>query len=313
METLVGIVISAIWAMVPVFAYSLFVWRATWHMKSFSWLLAVSVFWGALPAFAFLLLVPLSFLLGAGPDLADPENHLWLATLFVPMAEEGLKTLSILGLLAASRKQGMSVTDGLIYGSLVGFGFSMVEDFWYYLSRFESSGLSSTSDLMMVRGLLGAFNHAVYSGLAGAGLGMAFSATRPAKWIWAASSFIVSIGLHSVYNFTSFILDDNFISNLQVELMLASMITNSVISASGVLMIFAVMVGSWNRVRKILITELLIGGKNNGTLKIIKEASLKRYPPVLMPPSSRAVILQVLSRSKESSLKPDLRPRGGQF
>lgn len=220
------------------------------------------------------------------------------------MAEEGLKTLSIIAMIAYLRRPTLTVVEGLLYGSLVGLGFSMVEDFWYYLSKLQEVGTTLPAEEMIARGLLGAFNHAVYSGLVGAGLGMANRSPRPAKWIWASLSFVGAIGLHSLYNFTAFISDDNFLSEFSVNFRMSAMVVNALISALGVCLFFALALGSWDEIKNVLLRNVAPEIKDPQLSQRIKDVRELNYPPFMTAskgsPTSKEVIALAVRKQLES-------------
>jgi RsiW-degrading membrane proteinase PrsW (M82 family) len=89
-----------------------------------------------------------------------------------PVIEEcakGLALLVIFGVaVAASRRKGANefsgIMDGIVYGSAVGFGFSIAEDLVY----FSSFG----GETFVMRRVLGGFAHAAYTAVTGIGFGL---------------------------------------------------------------------------------------------------------------------------------------------
>lgn len=293
METFAGIIKSGVCALIPIVIYSAFVWWVTWKEKQLSWLVGFAVLWGSIPAFAFMILVPFLFIHMGEFSIFHESNQIWLMSLVVPLLEEILKTLSILSIFAIYRHKNITPTEGLVYGSLVGLGFSMVEDFWYYLSALQSGGLSNISGVVLVRGLLGGLNHSVYSGIAGAGLGLAFITPRPLKWILASSAFIVASFVHCLYNFTAFVSDDNSLGVYSVETRMLSMVVNATISALGVCLLLLLAICSWEEIKGILKNKVLPTVVQKTERDKIESVLSESWPPITS--SSRNKIGDVIN------------------
>ncbi len=90
-----------------------------------------------------------------------------------PVIEEGAKGLALLVVFgisyAAARWRGTmefsGVMDGIVYGSAVGFGFSLAEDL-LYLAQYGP-------EVYAVRRIFGGFGHAAFTSLIGVGIGLA--------------------------------------------------------------------------------------------------------------------------------------------
>jgi len=285
METFTGIVKSGVFALIPIGIYSTFVWWVTWKEKQLGWLVGFAVLWGALPAFAFVALVPFLFMYLGNSPIFHESNQIWLMSIVVPLLEEILKTLSILSIFAIYRHKNITPTEGLVYGSLVGLGFSMVEDFWYYLAALQSGGFSSISGVALVRGLLGGLNHSVYSGIAGAGLGLAFVTPRPWKWLLASSGFVIASFVHCLYNLTAFIADDISLGVYSVETRMLAMVVNATISALGVCLLLLIAICSWGEIKAILKQNVLPFASQKASREKIASVIDRPWPPMM--PSSR--------------------------
>ncbi len=88
------------------------------------------------------------------------------------------------------------VTDGLVYGSAVGFGFSLAEDLLYF-AQFGP-------EVFVVRRIFGGFAHAAFTSLAGIGIGLA---PWVRSWVWKLALPVLglagAIHLHALFNFTA--------------------------------------------------------------------------------------------------------------
>ena len=135
-----------------------------------------------------------------GVQVAD----LLTAVLGAPVVEECAKGLALLIAFAvaslASLRRGdlefSGVMDGIVYGSAVGFGFSLAEDLLYFAQFGEET--------FVVRRIFGGFAHAAFTSLTGIGIGLI-------PWVrWGILKILLpvlglagAITLHMVFNFTA--------------------------------------------------------------------------------------------------------------
>ena len=129
---------------------------------------------------------------------------LFTAVFVAPVVEECAKGLALVIAFAVasivSLRRGdlefSGVMDGIVYGSAVGFGFSIAEDILYY-AQFDE-------ETFVARRILGGFDHAAFTSLTGIGIGLI---------PWVRSSFLKlllpvlglagAIVLHATYNFAA--------------------------------------------------------------------------------------------------------------
>jgi hypothetical protein len=71
------------------------------------------------------------------------------------------------------REEFDNVTDGIVYGALVGVGFAMTENIGYFMLAAVQGGMSGLVQGVYLRSFLGGFNHAAFTGAVGAGFGYA--------------------------------------------------------------------------------------------------------------------------------------------
>jgi len=99
----------------------------------------------------------------------------WGSAIAGPTVEEIVKTLGIVAIVLIARAQINSVLDGVIYGSLVGLGFQVIEDVVYAVNAVAAAGrgddVGPVVATFFVRGFLaGLWSHTLFSALAGAGV-----------------------------------------------------------------------------------------------------------------------------------------------
>lgn len=132
----------------------------------------------------------------------------WGSALVAPTTEEALKTLGIIAVVLLATRGIRSAIDGFIVGAVVGLGFQVVENFVYtgnlLLATGQEHPIRTALNVFIVRGLgSGLWSHAVYSGVAGLGIGYAFTRldrSRGRRIVVAAAMFALAWFLHFVWN-----------------------------------------------------------------------------------------------------------------
>ena len=171
----------------------LYVWLLWWldrYEKEPLSLLVAVFFWGAVPAVALALLAESDVY--AAPFGRQVATSVWLA----PLVEEPLKALALVGIFIFFRYEFDGILDGIIYGSLIGFGFSMSENALYFYR--EGGALSS---LLWSRIILFGFNHALYTSIVGVTLGLIRYDKRSwIGWIAFPGSLLLAMAFHALHN-----------------------------------------------------------------------------------------------------------------
>ncbi|HEX9037736.1 MAG TPA: PrsW family glutamic-type intramembrane protease [Ktedonobacterales bacterium] len=116
--------------------------------------------------------------------------------------EEVVKGAGLIALLLALRDEFDNVTDGVIYGALIGAGFAMVENIVY----FAAAPRSELGFLIIGRIALGWLSHSVFTAVFGAGLGY-IRETRDLRMRWLAplGGLLAAIALHTYFDFVVYI------------------------------------------------------------------------------------------------------------
>ena len=161
--------------------------------------------WGAIiaipPALYFegALSAALAPLLGALSDMgARALAQAAAAALTAGGVEELVKGAGLLLLLLALRDEFDNVTDGVLYGALIGAGFAMVENIVYFATT-PSSGLGY---LIIGRIALGWLSHSTFTALFGAGLGyIRETRDQRARWLAPLGGLLGAIILHTYFDF----------------------------------------------------------------------------------------------------------------
>ena len=179
-------------AALPTVLYSWLLWRLDRYEREPLHLLAVTFFWGALPA----LMLAVIGELGLGFLARDHLRAGLDATFIAPLVEEPVKALALIGLFLFVRREFNGVLDGIIYGALIGFGFAMSENMLYFLNNPDR-----LAAVWMLRAVVFGFNHAFYTSIVGIVLGLIRLDRR--RWLgYAVLPLAIALAmlLHAVHN-----------------------------------------------------------------------------------------------------------------
>ena len=130
----------------------------------------------------------------------------WGTVLTGPVVEETGKGLGVLALILAARKVLERPAQGGVLGALVGMGFAWGEDVGYYVSALED-GMSGLWESFLVRAILGAYGHAIFTGVFGYALAWAVLRANSALRgvLVGALGFVGALALHAQANGLGFI------------------------------------------------------------------------------------------------------------
>ena len=196
-----ALLVSLIAAVVPSILYVLIFYWADRYEREPLWLASVAFLWGAIPAIILSLIFELA--LGA-PFVDQPDTlaeELVSGAVVAPIVEEIFKGAALLAIFFWKRQEFDGVLDGLVYGALVGFGFAMTENFFYFVGAFDEGGWGSLTVVIILRAVVFGLNHAFYTGLMGIGLGFARnSRSRPLRIFWIVAGLAAAIIAHALHN-----------------------------------------------------------------------------------------------------------------
>jgi RsiW-degrading membrane proteinase PrsW (M82 family) len=212
--------------LIPTSLYALLLWWLDRYEKE-PWPLLLAAFgWGALSV--------LPLLLFSGGAIGPSTS----VSLLVPVIEETLKALALVVLFVFRRDEFDGPLDGIVYGALIGFGFAMVENFFYFLWHPET-----LSALFWLRSIVFGLNHAFFTSVVGITLGaMRYVSRRWLSYPALLVSLLGAICLHMLHN-------------AAVHHLLGALL--SWISLSmGVLVVLAVAMLAWRSERRCLLEEL---------------------------------------------------------
>jgi protease PrsW len=202
MDLLLGLFVSLAAAIVPTVFYAMAFYLADRYEREPVWLVVVAFLWGAIPAIVVSLIAEIMI---GSPFVDMPGSiaqSLVEAVVVAPLVEEIAKGLAVYLIYRMFRHEFDGVLDGLTYGALIGFGFAMTENFFYFVGAFTEGGFVDLTLLIFLRGIIFGLNHAFYTGLFGMGLGMARHAkSKAAARGWIVLGLVAAILTHAIHNF----------------------------------------------------------------------------------------------------------------
>jgi RsiW-degrading membrane proteinase PrsW (M82 family) len=169
------------------------------------WYLRLAAFlWGAIIAIPPALFIEQKIDSGL-QTLLDPGTsdvlRIALQGLNAGITEETIKGLGLLLLFFILRDEFDNVTDGIVYGALIGAGFAMIENFSYF-------ALNSKNFLVFLivgRVILGWLGHSTFIACFGAALGyVRYTRVRWKQIVIPLLGYLVAVGLHSFFDFVDF-------------------------------------------------------------------------------------------------------------
>jgi RsiW-degrading membrane proteinase PrsW (M82 family) len=186
----------------PMLIYALIVWWFDRYEKEPWPLLAVVFLWGAVPSIILALIaelvldIPLKSLVGPGQAYT-----FFGSSVIAPPVEEFVKGLAVLAVFALFYRQFDGVMDGVVYGSMVGFGFAAVENTLYFLVALDRGGAGDMFVLIFLRAFLFGLNHAFFTSLTGIGFALARTSRGwLAKLTMPVLGFGLAVGAHALHN-----------------------------------------------------------------------------------------------------------------
>jgi RsiW-degrading membrane proteinase PrsW (M82 family)/pterin-4a-carbinolamine dehydratase len=197
------VLLSIVAAILPTLFFVALIYSVDRYEREPAWLLAATFIWGAVPSIiaAFLFNSGLSlpfYLISTG--LGDMVG----GALIAPVVEESLKGFALIGIFLFWRQELDSHLDGIIYGAMVGMGFGMVENVFYFLTVYNESGVEAWGVNIFMRAILFGLNHALFTSVFGLGIAAARLTThRNLGFIFVISGWISAVMLHTIHNFSA--------------------------------------------------------------------------------------------------------------
>ena len=166
------------------------------------WFLRLAAFlWGAIIAIPPTLFIETNVQTFIQNALGQDSNMILRSALLglnAGVTEETVKGLGLLLLFFVLRDEFDNVTDGIVYGALIGAGFAMVENFSY----FAQNSKDFLPFLIVGRIVLGWLSHSTFTVCFGAALG--YVRHTNIRWrhiVVPLLGYLVAVALHSIFDF----------------------------------------------------------------------------------------------------------------
>ncbi len=190
---------SLFFSVIPILFYLYILWWLDKYEREPIKLVLIHFLWGMIGAIFLSGLFSTIFYRFILLKLLDPElSELFATIISAPLIEEAFKGII---LIFTFRKINFdNLTDGIVYGGSIGLGFGMTENFLYFF--FGTNSFSDLIYLAILRNLFSVSTHFLASATFGAFI--AISKFRPikSKITYILSGYIVSVGIHAIWNFT---------------------------------------------------------------------------------------------------------------
>ena len=201
MSLLLGITLSVLFGVIPMTLYALLLAWFDRYEKEPPLLMLGVFLWGLIVAAGAALIVNTVFgvslfLVTGSEDLAT----LGAAVVSAPLVEETVKGLAVLGVFLFFRHEFDSLLDGVIYGSLVGFGFAAAENINYIFTGFLEAGVEGLIVLVFIRAVLIAFLHATLTAFTGIGFAVARLNRGCLPALGPILGYGAAVGAHAFHN-----------------------------------------------------------------------------------------------------------------
>jgi len=246
--------LSGVGALAVPFAYMALAWLADVYERGPLRFMIAAFIWGVFAALAsFLVNSLLSALLDVyiSPEGAFVGSFALFGTAIIaPTVEEVSKGLGIL--ILAGHHEYRDMTDGLLYGFVIGVGFSFLENWFYFMARanpFEM-GIISWMEFVTYRLLFNSMAHGAF--VAGCGALVGAFKERPGLRKYAQAAWLpgilIAIALHSLFNISA-ILDEVAIYAVRMPVFIFNPIMVVVLAAA---MGFLFYLGTMDTRRRVL-------------------------------------------------------------
>ncbi len=198
-----ALIISLFLGFIPMFFYAGFIYWLDRYEKEPKLLLGGVFFWGVFVAGFGACVINTTFGIGIGA-ITGSESVASFATASVvaPVVEEILKGLAVVMVFLFFRKEFDSILDGIVYGSMVGLGFSAIENTLYiYEKGYLASGWGGLAVVAVIRIVLVGWLHACFTAFTGIGLAVArLHKNIVVKLVAPVIGLGIAIGVHAFHN-----------------------------------------------------------------------------------------------------------------
>lgn len=197
-----GLILSVIAAVIPAIVFARVILSFDRYEPEPLRAVIMAFLWGGGGAVIFAIIAEVVFVSGLQTATSQDGATALGVVVGAPLIEETFKGIALLALLWFYRQEFDGVIDGLIYGAMIGLGFSVVENIGYFLSAYSEDGAGAVGELFIARVLVNGLGHAVYTGVTGAAVGYSRSQYSHG-WKRVAVpffGFLLAVFLHMAWN-----------------------------------------------------------------------------------------------------------------
>jgi RsiW-degrading membrane proteinase PrsW (M82 family) len=215
--------------------------------------------------------------------LADPTFAArWTPALTAPWVEETMKGLGVVVIYLIARGEMDDIMDGLVYGALVGLGFAIYEDVFYFIGVFGGS-VGGVLIGFFVRVIAsGLYGHILWTGLTG--IGVAYFTSRRGearlgrRLTIAIGLFVIGILGHFLWNSPLLDLFPAELSDVgdYIQIVIAALVKGIPMLVFVVLMIGLARRREHRWLRHALASEVGRGGIDEHDLHVLESPSRRR-------------------------------------
>jgi RsiW-degrading membrane proteinase PrsW (M82 family) len=160
--------------------------------------------WGAVAATTLAILANIGWGAVIARSLDPDVAARWVPALTAPWTEEIVKAAGVVLIYLIARSEIDDIMDGFVYGALVGLGFAVIENVFYFIAVFggETEGVLVGFFLRVIAS--GLYGHVLYTGLSG--IGIAYFVTRRGEASFgkrlgvAIGLFVLAMVAHFLWN-----------------------------------------------------------------------------------------------------------------
>ena len=131
------------------------------------------------------------------------------ATFIAPLVEEPAKAIGLLAIYFFSRRRVHEThgpLSGMVYGGIIGLGFTLTEDILYIAGAAEQVGVAGFFGVYFLRTLLLGLGHATFTAFTGLGFGLFVTSTSGWRWLMPLGGLLLAMVAHGGRNlFSSFL------------------------------------------------------------------------------------------------------------
>jgi len=195
------LIAALIAAVLPTVLYVIILVMLDRHEREPWFLMALVFAWGAAPAIMMSLMGEMVLAREAREFLPGMGGKLFDVAVIAPVVEELAKAAALVIVFWFARREFDGIMDGMLYGSLAGFGFAMTENVFYFERAFdENAGYGI--QLAFMRAVVFGMNHALFASMVGLGLGVArYGRTFLSRALAPLAGLAGAIALHMCHNY----------------------------------------------------------------------------------------------------------------